>query len=157
VNCKLDLRVEPDTEPAFEARVDAWLFNPPREGDVVPVLYDGADHTKVVVNHDQTALMDAHFASIRARAVARGHDPAAAAAVERAMAASYRDPAQITSAAHDRLRNPFSTPLAPTTIPIAPVAPQDPLDRLAKLGELRDHGVLTEAEFEQQKQKLLAQ
>jgi hypothetical protein len=33
----------------------------------------------------------------------------------------------------------------------------DPLDKIAKLAQLRDSGALTEAEFEQQKAKLLAQ
>lgn len=41
-------------------------------------------------------------------------------------------------------------PAAPT------VAEVDPLARLAKLGELRAAGVLTDAEFEAQKAKLLA-
>ena len=38
----------------------------------------------------------------------------------------------------------------------APPAGDDTLDRLAKLGELRDKGVLTDAEFEAQKAKILS-
>jgi hypothetical protein len=39
----------------------------------------------------------------------------------------------------------------------APAAPQrDPLEQLKELGELRDSGVLTDAEFEAQKAKILA-
>jgi len=42
--------------------------------------------------------------------------------------------------------------------PPAPAAPStdDKLDQLKELGQLRDSGVLTDAEFEQQKAKILA-
>jgi hypothetical protein len=41
--------------------------------------------------------------------------------------------------------------------PPEPAAPQaDPLEQLQKLGELKAAGVLTEAEFEAQKAKILA-
>ncbi|MUL76469.1 SHOCT domain-containing protein [Mycolicibacterium sp. CBMA 226] len=40
---------------------------------------------------------------------------------------------------------------------ISTAASADPLDRLSKLAELRDRGVLTDAEFEAQKQKLLGE
>ena len=41
--------------------------------------------------------------------------------------------------------------------PAAPAAPEvDPLDQLKQLGELKASGVLTDAEFEAQKAKILA-
>jgi hypothetical protein len=40
--------------------------------------------------------------------------------------------------------------------PPVPAAERDPLDRLKELGELHHNGVLTDAEFEAQKAKLLA-
>ena len=43
---------------------------------------------------------------------------------------------------------------APAAAPAAPAA--DPLEELKKLGELKAAGVLTEAEFEAQKAKILA-
>jgi hypothetical protein len=42
----------------------------------------------------------------------------------------------------------------PAAAPAAPAAP-DPLEQLKQLGELKDQGVLTEAEFEAQKAKIL--
>ncbi len=54
----------------------------------------------------------------------------------------------------------FAAPPAP--VPPAPVAPPAPagneqlLEQLTKLGELRAAGVLTDAEFEAQKQRILA-
>ena len=48
-----------------------------------------------------------------------------------------------------------ASPMAPTA-PVTPAAGADPLvDRLARLADLRDRGVLTEAEFQAQKAKLL--
>lgn len=46
----------------------------------------------------------------------------------------------------------------PVPPPRAPAAPTDPSERIAqlsKLGELRDAGVLTDAEFEQEKARIL--
>jgi hypothetical protein len=34
---------------------------------------------------------------------------------------------------------------------------EDPLDKIAKLGELRDRGIVTAEEFEQQKKRLLGE
>lgn len=49
-------------------------------------------------------------------------------------------------------------PAAPAALP--PAAPTSPaasvLDQLTQLGQLRDAGVLTQAEFEAQKQRILA-
>ena len=53
-------------------------------------------------------------------------------------------------------RNPYDPPpqqQAPPPPPAAPAA--DPIAQLKQLGELRDSGVLTEAEFEAQKAKIL--
>jgi hypothetical protein len=45
----------------------------------------------------------------------------------------------------------------PAPPPPAPAGgPDDTIDQLQKLGQLRDQGVLTEAEFEAQKAKVLA-
>ena len=45
----------------------------------------------------------------------------------------------------------------PQPVAAAPApAEEDPLEQLKKLGELRDAGVLTEAEFQVQKERILA-
>jgi len=50
---------------------------------------------------------------------------------------------------------PQAPPPAAAPQPAAP-APEDKLQMLKELGELKDSGVLTEAEFEAQKAKILA-
>ena len=51
--------------------------------------------------------------------------------------------------------NPYDQP-PPEQAPPPPAAPAaDPIAQLKQLGELRDSGVLTEAEFEAQKAKIL--
>ncbi|MBL5975334.1 MAG: SHOCT domain-containing protein [Candidatus Leucobacter sulfamidivorax] len=52
---------------------------------------------------------------------------------------------------------PAPAPAAPAAAaPAAPGSSASMLDQLAQLGQLRDAGVLTEAEFEAQKQRILA-
>ena len=48
--CKMKLQVQPEGEPAFEASLDAWMDPPPSEGDSVPVVYDPADHSKLIID-----------------------------------------------------------------------------------------------------------
>ena len=45
---------------------------------------------------------------------------------------------------------------AATAQPAAPAAPQIDIEQLQKLAQLKDQGILTEAEFEVQKAKILA-
>jgi putative oligomerization/nucleic acid binding protein len=50
----------------------------------------------------------------------------------------------------------YDTTSAPAPVQQAPPPEADPLEQLKKLGELKAAGVLTEAEFEAQKAKILA-
>ena len=51
----------------------------------------------------------------------------------------------------------FGLPGMPGAPPIVAPTSEDPLDRLSKLAELHDRGVLTDAEFETQKKKMLGE
>jgi hypothetical protein len=59
-----------------------------------------------------------------------------------------------TEAERDQAYQQQTAPPEPFSQPAAPAA--DPLERLKTLGELKAQGVLTEAEFEAQKAKILA-
>jgi hypothetical protein len=131
IHQKLRLRVEPDGEPPFETTVkqvfnDSYGWQVPREGYSVGVIYDPGDHSKLVIDMD-------------AMPVAPGVDrDEAIARHERAMARM-----------NDMMAE--SSPQIPATSP-----PPDVADELTKLADLRDRGVLTDAEFEAQKAKILS-
>ena len=65
----MTVRVEPDNEPAFEARFDAWLWEAERPflETVIPVLYDPSDRRKVAFDHS----VEARNAANQATAVMR--------------------------------------------------------------------------------------
>jgi len=161
--CELTLRVEPQGEPPFEARTEAWLLGTEgtHEGMVVPVLYDPSDHSKVVVDQSDAgwnqAVTDNAIAERTARAVARGEDPARTAAIEQMSRAALADPEGFRKLMREQGPAAFGLPGVPATFPgtVAPAAAADPLDRLSKLADLHARGVLTDAEFETEKKKLL--
>jgi hypothetical protein len=61
----MTVRVEPDNEPAFEAKIDAWLWEAerPRMDWLIPVLYDPSDRRKVVFDHSVEARNAANHAT----------------------------------------------------------------------------------------------
>jgi hypothetical protein len=67
-------------------------------------------------------------------------------------------PAQAAAPAQPQPQQAYAEPVAPPQAPAAPAPPADMNDRLAQLkqlGELLSAGVLTQAEFEQQKARIL--
>lgn len=63
------VRIEPDGQPAFEATVDAWLWESerPRMDWLIPVLYDPSDHRQVVFDHSAEARKAANQATFDMR------------------------------------------------------------------------------------------
>jgi putative oligomerization/nucleic acid binding protein len=74
VVCKLKLQVTPSAEPAFEASTTTRFsqFSIPTQGDTVSVIYDPADHTKLVIDGSDAAQMHAILEKQIARHRARG-------------------------------------------------------------------------------------
>ena len=105
------VRVQPDGGPAFDAAIEAWLWQRERPwlNTVVPVLYDPSDHRKVVLDRSAEAQNGAQQATLTMR--------------EQWLAEQARNP----------------------------------VDRLTELMNLRDGGVLTAAEYEAQKRRLLGE
>lgn len=162
--CKVELRVEPDGESAFETTTEAWFVGTEgaSEGMVVPVLYDPSDHSKLVVDHSdaawKTADVDTMLARRAARRAAEGDDPAQTAAVGEMMSAAASDPEGFRKLMREQGPAAFGVNWGqPGSHPIGAPTSADPLDRLAKLAELHDRGALTDAEFQTQKEKLLGE
>jgi hypothetical protein len=157
IHQKLKLRVEPDGESPFEATVKQ-VFNDthgwpiPQEGWSVTVLYDPNDHSKLVLDLDKMPVgpgVDRDEARARhERAMARAQDPAARRQEIAEMKAAAAAQAQGAAAFQEMLAN--APDQARAAVPNTGVA-----DELTKLAELRDRGVLSDAEFEAQKAKLL--
>jgi hypothetical protein len=80
-NCWLHLRVMPEGEAPFEAKVRTRLNTFKSQGDTVPVLYDPDDHDKVFVDSEADAqeAMDKARGDTEARSArAQGAAPATA-------------------------------------------------------------------------------
>jgi hypothetical protein len=160
--CYLELQVQPDGEPAFDAKTDAWMVGTEgaHVGMTVPVLYDPSDHDKVVVDSSEDAWRPADnentFARIAARAAERGEDPSRTAAMMEMRRAALSDPEGFHKRMQEQGPAAFGLPGMPGPVQTsAPAQSQDPLDRLSKLADLHERGALTDAEFEAQKKKLL--
>lgn len=163
--CRLDLRVLPSGEPPFEARVHTRLHTLKSKGDMVPVLYDPNDHDKIVVDYkadveaamhhsaeadrlakDLAAMEDARSYS-RGRGSSRSR--AGAPLDPELQALMDQEEAERTTGASHGTSNGSSAPAGST--------PQSRLDRLAQLGELHKEGVLTDAEFAEEKARILSE
>jgi phage baseplate assembly protein gpV len=153
----LKLRVEPDGEAPFEASVkqvfnDSHGWPIPQEGWSVAVIYDPNDHSKVVIDLEQMPVMpgaDRDEAVARhERAMVWAQDPAAQRQQIEAMKADAVAKAQAAAGLQETVAAAFSAPQTG-----APGA--NTVDQLTKLADLRDRGVLSDAQFEALKTKLI--
>jgi Short C-terminal domain len=136
---KTHLRVQPDDEPEFEVkkRFSYPQMAVPSAGQTVPVLYDPADHDKIIVDHTGEAQQNAAFASA-------GIDPSQIG--------------QLVQQAEQMRAQAAGMGQVPGMTPPAPAQPQvDPVTQLERLAKLKESGALTEAEFEAEKAKIIGQ
>jgi hypothetical protein len=126
-NCRLTLEVQPPSEPTFETELKTHFRTEsvPSEGDVIDVVYDPADHDNV--------------------AVAAGFGQGGNVHVQVVRQSDGDAPGPM----------PTVTVNGQVVSPGGSAATPDVADEIAKLGELRDKGLLTDEEFQTQKQKLL--
>jgi membrane protease subunit (stomatin/prohibitin family) len=115
----------------------------PQEGWSVKVIYDPSDHSRVVIDLDEMFVRPG--VADRDAAVARH---------ERALAMSRAGVSPDLLAMQQQMASKFlagrEAGAGQATAPAPDVA-----DELGKLADLRDRGVLTDAEFQQQKAKFL--
>ena len=127
---RMTFRIEPlDGSPPFEAQKTKVVSRVeiPRTGDRYPVWYDPSDAESWAF---ATIQDDTGRAQIR----------------------------QMFGPQADTLTGMGGAPVAAAPAPApAAAAPADPVERLRKLDELRDAGILSDAEFEQKKAEILAQ
>jgi hypothetical protein len=116
-------------------------------GATVPVRYDPQDHTKLVL--DKPAFKAELLPKLQAKRA--GREAADAAKVARTEARLRGENLQAAgSAGHG-----MSPAAGPGTASAPAPLYVDVADELSKLADLRDRGVITDAEFEGQKKKIL--
>lgn len=144
------VRVEPDGGQPFEAEFKQTFKRQPFKGWQCKVTYDPNDHSKIVVHEDSITPPGIDHAQAD-RATAMRTEMLAAA--KSGHIADYIEEMKARAAAGDA---PGVMIAGGQVISPSGAAAPDVYDRLDKLAGLRDRGVLTEAEFEAQKAKLLA-
>jgi Short C-terminal domain len=147
---KVKLRVQPEGEPPFEAEFhQAFPGNWPMQGWQCEVIYDPNDHSRIAVleNRIFPPGID-HDSAERAGAM---RDQAMAALRSGQMAEYIED----MKAKALRGELPGTVVVGGNVVSGGGAHKPDVIDRLTKLADLRDRGVLTEAEFEAQKAKIL--
>jgi hypothetical protein len=163
---KLKLRVMPDGADPFDVDVEQLLpqLEPPRVGQVVPVVFDPDDHSKVAFDRDQTAQASAVAEMIESRL-----DPQQAATLRQVTGGSVQDliseamadPQGFAARMKEKAEAAHASAIAQAKTAMAQGGPaavaEDPVDKLAKLADLRDKGVVTNEEFEAQKKRILGE
>ncbi|OBF55022.1 hypothetical protein A5756_00520 [Mycobacterium sp. 852002-53434_SCH5985345] len=156
VRWKLLLRVTPDAEPPFEASLTALLpqLSPPRPGMRLPVLYDPKDHSRIQMDRQPAATADV---AIDAVTSARP-DLAGAQVMGMPMADVIRQAIADPTAFRDEMMRRGAEMQQQALGAMQAAQTQqaaDPIERLERLAALKDRGLLTDEEFEQQKRKIL--
>ncbi|MGD1253053.1 SHOCT domain-containing protein [Mycobacterium seoulense] len=158
VRWKLLLRVTPDAEPPFEVNVNALLpqLSQPRPGTRLPVLYDPKDHSRVQIDPRPAATADAAIDAV----TAARPDLAGAQVMGMPMTDVIRQAiADPTAFRQEMMRRGAEMQQQALGAVQAAQTQQtaDPVDRLERLAALKDRGLLTDDEFEQQKRKILGE
>jgi hypothetical protein len=176
---KFAVEVRPSAAPAFRTTVNAPFiatdFWPPDVGDVVLVEVDVArekakfdksdprisykEHERVTRLRNQEAFDASLSESIPVPGGAAMPAPPGSVDLS-AILASVRDAQTKAGGDRDAMAAMLREQLGAEVVAVdggavAAAAPEDPVALLTKLGELRDRGVLTAEEFDEQKRRIL--
>jgi hypothetical protein len=158
IEWKLTVRVQPHGGATFDVDIDALFsqMDGPTVGSSVPVLYDPEDHSKVVIDSSPDGQVSAESARLAATMARSGHVVDSDHFVE-ALQESLKthDPSALHAALRATLADGDSTDDGADLLAGASAAAPDPIELLAKLSQLHDKGVVTDAQFEAQKARLL--
>ncbi|MDX6666492.1 MAG: hypothetical protein QOG68_2698 [Solirubrobacteraceae bacterium] len=151
---KTTLRVEPDGEPAFEVtkRIRYGQLSQPFVGQRVNVIFDPDDHDDLIIDHSAAAAVGGAALGAGLGAMAGTDVNEVLSAVREAQQQAGGDPMALAAA----LRESLGAKAVVTSMPGFAANPEDDrLGQLEKLGQLHTQGVLTDAEFAAEKQKIL--
>jgi hypothetical protein len=152
----LKLRVEPAGEPSFETEIkehDFFITNSeqPREGDQFAVVYDPDDHSNVVRDPlDADSVVPPTHSDLKLKPAEEDRFRQTVFANLEKMRAS----GELNEQQYQQKRAQIEAEFAPEPLAAAEPA-RDVAAQLTDLAALRDRGVLSDAEFQAQKAKLL--
>ncbi len=155
IRWKLQLRVTPDSEPPFEASVTALLpqLTRPRPGMRLPVLYDPQDHSRIQLDHRPAATADTAVDAI----TAARPDLAGAQVMGMPMGDVIRRAIADPTAFREEMMRRGAEMQQQVLGASQAAQNSDPIDRLERLAALKDRGLLTDEEFDQQKRRILGE
>jgi hypothetical protein len=163
---KLTVRVEPSGQAPFEAAVTAQLGigNSLAPGMGVSVIYDPNDPSKIAYDQGRDGTVEGMVEGLVASLP--GSDPQALQSILEGVIknpSSMNDTATLASqgqalASAMGISNPTVHVRGQQDLPSSPPAPpEDPVQLLTQLAQLRTQGMLTDAEYETQKARLLGE
>jgi Short C-terminal domain len=163
VMLKTKLRVEPDGEPAFEVqqRFRYPQLAVPSAGMRLNVLYDPDDHDHIMIDRSASGVkvgntdMASLLKTVQDNQANPSSDPMAFA--NAVMGQMGIQGARGGTVIIDGQQIGGTPGTAMPGMPSSAAAAEDPVDKLEKLARLRDSGVLTEAEFQTQKARILGE
>ena len=160
IRWELQLRVLPESEPPFDATVHALLpqLNQPRPGTRVAVLYDPKDHGRVELDHQpmstaQTAI-DAITSARPDLAGAQVMGMPMTDVIRQAIADPNGFREQVVQRGAEMQQQAMAAMQAAQA---RQPESDDPVDRLERLAALKDRGLITDEEFDQQKRRILGE
>jgi len=163
---KLKLRVQPEGGEPYEVELKEpypKTDGGPRVGRTIGVLVDPKDRTRVAIDHSAAGLAIQALSGISPKMQATLESAVGGGSAQDIMTEALADPAAFRAKMAERAAPTLMVGGQPWTgmpTPPAPPAPPAPApastaDELTKLADLRDRGVLTEEEFQAQKQRVL--
>jgi hypothetical protein len=164
---KVQLHVMPEGDAPFEVEIKqgfAKTGSGPKVGSTIGVLYDPNDHTRVAIDHS-TAGAVVQATNFLSPGIKSSLESALGASTQDILSEAMADPKAFREKMLADRAAPvampdfppmtgFPTPAPPVPAPPAPV-PASAADELLKLAELRDRGVLSDEEFQAEKQRVL--
>lgn len=145
--CKLELRVMPPGEPAFEKTVHTRLNTIKGKGDTVPVLYDPDDHDDVVVDYNADAQAEMDRLNTLREAAKRLPADVRTEARAAPLGTELQRLLELEEAERHAAAAPAGQPAGGS---------QARLDQLQQLAALHAQGILTDAEVAQEKARILS-
>jgi hypothetical protein len=164
INYHFTLQVMPDGETPFEATVSDRILisnSPPGVGSTIFVLFDPDDHSKVRIDHSNSAMVATFASGISDNAKSAIQAAGASDAVANLMQQAADNPEALLASLRGKNEQgaiaDFRSQLKPPVSAPAAQSPPDPVTQLTALADLRDRGVLTDDVFDAQKKRILGE